>query len=110
MSETYKTITQLDKLIHQPARLAIMAVLFNCEAADFTFLLNTTGLTKGNVSSNLARLAEAGYVEIEKHFLGKIPNTLCRLTPAGRQAFTEYWTAWQQISRQLPGESQAATG
>jgi len=105
--ETYQVIAQLDKLIHEPARLAIMAVLFACDAADFTYLLNATGLTKGNLSSHLSKLEEAGYVEIEKRFLGKVPNTLCRLTPTGRKAFTEYWTRWQRIVEWVSGEGQA---
>ena len=73
----------IDRVIHEPARLAITAVLASCESADFVFLRRATGLTQGNLSAHLGRLQEAGYVEIEKRFLGTVPNTLCRLTPAG---------------------------
>lgn len=104
MNEPYRAITQLDKLIHEPARLAIMAVLHACEEADFTYLLNATGLTKGNLSSHLVKLEEAGYVAIEKRFVGKRPNTLCRLTPAGREAFQEYWARWRRIVERVPDE------
>lgn len=85
-----KDIASLDRLIHEPARLAIMAVLSACERADFAYLLNTTGLSKGNLSSHLSKLDKAGYVIITKSFRGKYPNTACALTPEGRKAFTVY--------------------
>lgn len=80
----------LDRVIHEPARLAITAALAACESADFVFLRRATGLTQGNLSAHLGRLQEAGYVDIEKRFLGNVPNTLCRLTDSGRAAFDEY--------------------
>lgn len=90
MNEDTRNITDLDRLIHEPARLAIMSILFAAEEADFLFLLREAGLTKGNLSAHLTRLEEAGYVEIEKTFRGKLPQTICRLTPAGREAFEGY--------------------
>ncbi len=90
MNEDARSITDLDRLIHEPARLAIMSILFAAEEADFLFLLREAGLTKGNLSAHLSRLEEAGYVEIEKTFRGKLPQTICRLTPAGRKAFEDY--------------------
>ncbi|MBN1287152.1 MAG: transcriptional regulator [Anaerolineae bacterium] len=80
----------VDRLVHEPARLAIMTILYTVEAADFLFLKRQTGLTKGNLSSHLSRLEGAGYVAIEKTFEGKIPRTICRLTDAGRKAFEDY--------------------
>lgn len=80
----------LDRDIHEPARLAIVAMLYAAAEADFLFLQRETELTKGNLSSHLAKLEQAGYVEIEKTFRGKIPLTICRLTPAGRTAFEQY--------------------
>ena len=68
MNEDTRNITDLDRLIHEPARLAIMAILYAAEEADFLFLLREAGLTKGNLSAHLSRLEEAGYVEIEKTF------------------------------------------
>lgn len=103
MARPYEEIAQLDKLIHEPARLAIMAVLYACESADFAYLLNATGLTKGNLSSHLYKLHDAGYVEIQKGFKGRVPNTTCWLTRTGRQAFHEYWSNWQELINQMPG-------
>jgi DNA-binding transcriptional ArsR family regulator len=83
-------MNELDRVIHEPARLQIVALLSGAKEADFLFLQRETGLTKGNLSSHLMRLEEVGYVEIEKTFRGKIPLTLARLTAEGRAAFREY--------------------
>lgn len=80
----------LDRLIHEPARLAIMAILATVERADFLYLQRETGLTAGNLSSHLGRLEAAGYIAIEKGFRGKLPHTVCRLTATGEQAFAAY--------------------
>ena len=89
MSE-YSLPTQFDRLIHQPSRLAIMAVLAGCERADFTYLLSATGLTKGTLSAHLSKLEDAGYVGITKSFRGKYPHTSAALTSNGRKAFKKY--------------------
>ena len=83
-------MTELDRVIHEPARLLIVTVLATVIEADFLFLLQATELTKGNLSTHLAKLEETGYVEIEKAFRGKIPLTLARLTPEGRGALQSY--------------------
>ena len=83
-------MTDVDRIIHEPARLAIVALLAGAREADFLFLQRETNLTKGNLSSHLMRLEEAKYIEIEKTFRGKIPLTLVRLTEAGRVAFQSY--------------------
>jgi DNA-binding transcriptional ArsR family regulator len=83
-------VTDIDRVIHEPARLLIVALLNGAKEADFLWLLHESGLTKGNLSSHLAKLEESGYVEIEKTFRGKIPLTLLRLTRAGRAAFVAY--------------------
>jgi DNA-binding MarR family transcriptional regulator len=83
-------ILDVDRIIHEPARLLIMTILFTAEKADFLFLLNETGLTRGNLSTHLSKLESVGYVEIEKTYRGKIPQTLCSITPAGLQAFEKY--------------------
>jgi len=93
--------TQFDRLIHQPSRLAIMAVLAGCESADFTYLLNMTGLTKGTLSAHLTKLEEAGYVTIMKSFKGKFPHTSAALTPNGRKAFKEYRRHYQTFGRTM---------
>lgn len=87
--------TQFDRLIHQPSRLAIMAVLAGCESADFTYLLNATSLTKGTLSAHLSKLEEAGYVAITKSFKGKYPHTSAALTSKGRKAFKAYRKQYQ---------------
>jgi len=83
-------VTELDRVIHEPARLTLVALLAGVKEADFLWLQQESGLTKGNLSSHLARLEEAGYVDIQKSFRGKIPLTVLRLTRAGRTAFDGY--------------------
>jgi DNA-binding transcriptional ArsR family regulator len=83
-------MNDVDRLIHEPARLRIVALLSGAGQVDFLFLLRETGLTKGNLSSHLAKLEESGYVEIEKKFRGKTPLTLARLTSKGRAALKAY--------------------
>ena len=93
MKNRLRNLAGLDRLIHEPGRLAIVALLSAVEEADFLYLLNETGLTKGNLSSHLAKLEAAGYVRIDKTYRQKIPLTLCRLTAAGRTAFERYRAA-----------------
>ena len=92
---------EVDRVVHEPARLLIMALLSGAEEADFLFLLRETGLTKGNLSNHLAKLEEADYVEIEKTFRGKIPLTLARLTPKGRSALQIYRKTMNGLLRKL---------
>ncbi len=103
MSPDLSAMSGVDRVIHEPARLMIVTVLYTVEEADFLYLLNATGLTKGNLSAHLARLEEAGYVEIEKTFRGKIPQTLARLTGAGRTAFEKYRHHLKKIMDTLNG-------
>jgi len=97
--DRFASMHRLDKLIHEPARMSIMSVLYVLESADFTFLMNQTGLTWGNLSAHLTKLESAGYVEIEKTFKGKRPNTSLKLTTDGRQAFHSYMDQMKQIVR-----------
>jgi DNA-binding transcriptional ArsR family regulator len=90
MGSSLRDLATLDRDIHEPARLVIVATLYAVEEADFLFLQRETELTKGNLSSHLTKLEQAGYVEIEKTFRGKIPLTICRLSKAGREAFQRY--------------------
>jgi DNA-binding MarR family transcriptional regulator len=80
----------LDRVIHEPARLAILVQLSFVEEADFVYLMRQTGLTKGNLSSHLSKLEEAGYVRVGKGFVGRIPQTVIGLTDRGRKAFESY--------------------
>jgi len=90
MNEQLRAISELDRMIHEPGRLMIVSLLWPVKECDFLYLLNATEMNKGNLSSHLARLEEAGYVEIEKTYRGKVPLTLLRLTRAGRTAFEKY--------------------
>jgi DNA-binding transcriptional ArsR family regulator len=101
MSNPFEDLASVDRLIHEPARLAILTALSACEKADFTFLLNVTGLTKGNLSSHLSRLEHAGFVEIHKRFEGKHPVTYARLTPEGREAVNEHWKRLESARKRL---------
>jgi DNA-binding transcriptional ArsR family regulator len=83
-------ISQLDRLIHEPARLTIMLILDGVGEADFLYLQREGGFTQGNLSGHLAKLEEAGYVAIEKKFKGKVPLTVCSLTGTGKAAFSAY--------------------
>jgi len=90
MSDDLRRVTELDRLIHEPARLLIVTILSTVESADFLFLQRETGLTKGNLSAHLSKLEDAGYVKIQKTFKGKLPLTICKLTAAGTKAITQY--------------------
>jgi DNA-binding MarR family transcriptional regulator len=87
----------IDRLVHEPARLAVMALLYVVDGADFIFLMNQTGLTWGNLSAHMSKLEEAGYLAVEKAFKGKRPNTMLRLTPKGREAFQAYTGMMRQF-------------
>src|SRR5512136_2651204 len=89
-SPNLSKLAEIDRMVHEPARLAIMALLYVIESADFTFLMNQTGLSWGNLSTHMSKLEEAGYIEVGKGFRGKRPQTTLRLTPQGRQAFAGY--------------------
>jgi DNA-binding MarR family transcriptional regulator len=87
----------LDKLVHEPGRLAILTVLSSVTDADFVFLQRATGLTKGNLSSHLTKLEDAGLVAIEKRFIRKKPNTNVALTPTGREKIAEHWAQLERL-------------
>jgi len=97
MGADLRGLAEIDRLIHEPARLAIATILSLVESADFLYLQRETGLTKGNLSFHLAKLEEAGYVVIEKTYRGRVPLTLVRLTPAGAAALKEYRTQLREF-------------
>ena len=84
------SLVDLDRLIHEPARLTLLSHLYVLEAADFVFLMRETGLTQGNLSSHLSKLESAEYVSVEKGYSGKRPQTMISLTSTGRTAFEGY--------------------
>jgi DNA-binding MarR family transcriptional regulator len=96
------SLTEVDRLVHEPARLAVMSLLYVVDSADFTFLMNQTGLTWGNLSAHMSKLEEASYVEVEKSFKGRRPNTSFRLTSQGREAFHNYIQQLKQVLKDLP--------
>ncbi len=90
MSIDPRKFADVDRMIHEPARLMILTILSAVDSADFLYLQRETGLTKGNLSSHLSKLEDAEYITIEKTYRGKIPLTICKLSGNGRRAFTEY--------------------
>jgi DNA-binding transcriptional ArsR family regulator len=99
MASPFEQITALDKLIHEPARLAILAALSNAKSADFMFLNNITGLNKGNLSLHLSKLEQGGIVTIHKEFVDRKPHTWVSLTPKGRAAFQDYWKKMELLKK-----------
>lgn len=92
MHKPFEELSELDRLVHEPARLAILTALESVESADFLALHQLTGLTKGNLSRHLAKLEDGHLIEIEKTYRGKVPATSVRLTKAGRDAVAAHWT------------------
>jgi DNA-binding MarR family transcriptional regulator len=84
------TAAEIDRLVHEPARLVLLSQLYVVRSADFLFLQQETGLSQGNLSSHMSKLEAAGYIEVEKEFVGRRPRTTLRLTPVGRRAFKQY--------------------
>ncbi len=100
-SSDIQNITNVDKLIHEPARLNIIAHLYVIESADFLFMMRQTGLTFGNLSAHMSKLENAGYIEIIKEFVGKKPHTMLKLTVKGRKAFDDYRKKMKQFFNEL---------
>jgi len=92
-----KQLAEIDRVIHEPARLMIVALLAEVREADFQYLLQATELTKGNLSVHLSKLEEAGYIGIAKTFRGKYPLTICRLTEQGRNRLAAYRKAMKSV-------------
>lgn len=90
MNQHIRRIAEIDRVIHEPGRLMIVALLYAVDKADFLYLQHETEMNKGTLSSHLSRLEEARYIEIVKTYRGKIPQTLLHLTDEGRKAFEEY--------------------
>ena len=94
-------IADLDRVVHSPPRLMILAYLAAVDSADFIFLMNQVELTRGNLSSHLKTLEEAGYIDVQKEFVEKVPRTLIRLTDNGREAIQIYREQMRTIIDQL---------
>ena len=100
MATPFEDLAALDRLVHEPARLAILTALQNVESADFLFVQRVTGLSKGNLSSHMTKLEEGGLVAIAKDFVGKIPQTRLSLTDAGRTAIDGYWKTMDRLRKE----------
>jgi DNA-binding MarR family transcriptional regulator len=100
--EELHPLVDIDRVIHAPARLMMLTYLYVVEHADFVFLMRLTDLTWGNLSAHMSKLEEAGYVEVEKKFVGKKPHSIAKLTKKGRAAFQAYKTSMQQVLNDLP--------
>ena len=92
MSAEIQRLGEVDRVIHEPARLMVVALLAAVKEADFQYLHQATGLSKGNLSVHLSKLEAAGYIVIEKSFRGKYPLTICRITDRGREVLDSYRT------------------
>jgi DNA-binding HxlR family transcriptional regulator len=90
-------LPELDPVVHGKLRLAVLSLLIGIEEADFTWLRQKTGSTDGNLGAQMLKLEEAGYVAMEKRFAGRKPQTLYRMTPAGREALAAYVAALKQL-------------
>ena len=99
MPTPFEHLAELNRLVHEPSRLSILTALSACQKADFLFLLNITGLTKGNLSSHLSKLEQANLVAIEKTYDGKQPITYAMLTLEGREALKEHWDRLERIRK-----------
>lgn len=97
MKNEKSDFSNINRLIHEPARLIILTTLNVVEEVDFLYLQRETALTKGNLSVHLTKLEEAGYVNIEKTYRGKIPLTVCRITKEGQKAYKSYRAHWQEL-------------
>ena len=102
MSKKPSNLKKIDRLIHEPTRLMIMAQLYVVDSADFLFLQHQLQMTPGNLSSHLSKLEEAGYVEIVKEFIERKPHTALKLTKIGRKAFRKYQQSLKQVLNDLP--------
>ena len=108
-TDSLSEIMNIDRLVHSPARLSILTYLSVVEEGDAVYLLNQTGLTWGNLSANVTRLQEAGYIEVVKEFKDKKPHTLLKLTDKGRKAFHDYQNKMKgllDIKSRSPGRTE----
>jgi DNA-binding MarR family transcriptional regulator len=99
VTSPFEELTNLDRLVHEPARLAILTALDACRHADFMYLQSLTGLANGNLSQHLAKLEAAGLVSLSRGFAGKLPKTVVRLTASGRSAIRAHWRRLEQTRR-----------
>ena len=101
MTPEVEPIANLERIVHEPARLVLLTALAACRQADFVFLQSLTGLTKGNLSAHLIKLEQASLVSIEKRFRGKFPQTFVTITKTGTTAVRQHWQSLDELRRTL---------
>jgi DNA-binding MarR family transcriptional regulator len=97
MADASEKLPAPNRIVHEPARLAILTVLSSCDSADFLFLEQVTGLSRGNLSVQLTNLEAAGLVEIRKELVGKRTYTMVTLTDEGRAEIQDYWETMERL-------------
>lgn len=102
MSVNLAPHSEIDRLVHEPARFQVMALLYVVESADYTFIMQQLGLTWGNLSAHISKLEDGGYMSVEKGFKGKRPQTMLSLTQEGRKAFQAYRQTMRQMLDEIP--------
>lgn len=93
----FEEMSTLDRLVHEPARLAILTALAACRSCDFVFLQSLTAITRGNLGGHLAKLEQGGLVDAEKGFRGRVRQTTFKLTPKGRAAIERHWKQLEEL-------------
>jgi DNA-binding MarR family transcriptional regulator len=101
-NDDLQVLSEIDRAVHEPARLMVLACLAAVQNADFLFVATQTGLSRGNLSSHMSRLEEEGYVAVEKKFVDRMPRTLLSLTKSGREAYRCYKRNMLKVLRSLP--------
>ena len=104
---------ELDPVLHAPLRLAVVSLLIGLREAEFTYIKETTESTAGNLSAQLTKLKEAGYIEIEKKFRKNYPLTICKITPKGAEAFEAYVMALKEYlapAKEVKKQEDSITG
>lgn len=99
--DVLRLTADIDKTVHEPARLLILSMLYVIDRADFVFLHSQTGLTRGNLSTHISKLEEEGFVQVNKKFVNKKPTTVYKITDAGREALEHYQRQMKQILSEL---------
>lgn len=99
--DIFTDLKKIDRIIHEPSRLAILSILLVVEEADFVFVMNKTGLSQGNLSSHLTKLEEAGHVNVVKTYKGKRPNTILKLSDSGETELNNYLSLMKSIFKNI---------
>jgi len=97
-NKIHQVHNNINRVVHEPVRLAILKILTSAKEVDFNFLLTTLGLTKGNLATHINKLEEASFIEVKKEFRGKIPHTSYRITKKGRRQFQKYWENMKDLA------------